>query len=279
MKKVLLGSGGGSWGIWGVFKSEQLAKRNYDVYIGWSTMALQMAMIAIGEFFTLRHIYTSTKQHMVFNVNPFNANGKVSIWNLIKRTILLKPTLGETKALKNLIDYYYTERHFELLKLSGKEVIIACSALENKALKVVYFSSNDCDFETFKLAMWASASPPLYGDIVEIDGKQYTDVGAVEILSYSKAIELGATHIDSIIHRTKFQEHKYITKVKRWWDLLGRITPAIQGGIVNDKIKEGAELAKSKGIEVNEYYMPFEPDFTSFIFDPVKMTRFYNELY
>lgn len=276
--KVLIGSGGGSHGMYGVAKAERLYSNDYDVFIGWSTMALQMALIAIGELFLLKWVYMNTTQSMVFNVDPFNKNGKINYWNAFKRTVQGKPTLGETKALKALIDKHYTHRHFELLQKSGKEVIIACSSLEHKDLKVIYFSSKECDFETFKMAMWASASPLLYGDIVDINGKQYTDAGAVEILSYNKAIEIGATHIDAIIHRTKFKEEKYITKVTRVWDFLGRLSPAITGGIINDKIEDGAELARAKGITVNEHYMPFEPDFTSFVFNPEKMTRFYYDL-
>lgn len=277
-KKIWLGSGGGAYGVFSVAKAERMGYFDYDVFIGWSTSSLQVALIAIGEINLLKQIYMNTSQSDVFNVNPFDINGKVMIWNVIKRSIQFKPTLGETKALKSLIDKHYKIEHFELLKRKGKEVLIAVSSLESKELKVKYFSSNECDFETFKAAMWASASPLIYGDIVEINGKQYTDAGAVEILSFDKAIEMGATYIDAIIHRTKSKEQKYISKVKRWWDFLGRISPAIMGGIINDKIEEGADLARSKGIIVNEHYMPFEPDFTSFVFDPKKMTKFYYNL-
>lgn len=275
--KALLISGGGSHGSFGVAKAEQLASNDYDKFIGWSTGALIAPLAAINEFELLKKIYFNTNQKDVFNVNPFTKTGKVSVWNIIKRTLFLKPTLGETKALKKLIDDNFTFAHFNLIRAKGKEVIIATSCLDSKDLKPQYFSSNTCDFETFKTAMWASASPLFYGSIVDIKGSSFTDAGAVEILSFRKAIALGATYIDAVIHRTDPLPSMYISKVKRWWDFLGRVEPTLLNTGVSDAIIDGAALAMREGATVSLIYMQSEPDFTSFIFDPVKMTKLYYD--
>ena len=275
--KCQLISGGGSRGPFGLALSERLSYIDHDKFIVWSVGSLIGPLAAINEFQLLKQVFFNTYQKDIFNVNPFNMDGSVNKWNFIKRTIGLKATLGETKPLKKLIDTHYKEEHFNMLRRSGKEVIVAASSVESKGLEVEYFSSNECDFETFKLAMWASASPPIYGDIVEINGKQYTDAGTVEILSFEKAIELGSTYIDAIIHRTKFEDKKYITKVTRWWDMLGRIKPAAMGGIIDDKIELGAKYARALGIHVNEYYMSKESDYEPFIFIPEKMTKLYYD--
>lgn len=275
--KALLISGGGSHGSFGVAKAEHLYNNDYDIVMGWSTGALISPLAAIGEFQLLKQLYFNVNQPDIFNVNPFDKNGNTNVLNVIKRTLLLKSTLGETKALKVLIDKYYTREHFEALHRFGKEVIIATSCLSSKNLKVEYFSSNHVDFETFKLAMWASASPLMFGSIVEINCKQYTDAGAVELISFDKAVRKGAEKIDAIIHRTQFEPKEYITKVKRWYDFLGRLLPAIMGETVTDDVYQGAKIARLEGCEVNLHFMKKEPGFASMIFDSNKMTQLYYD--
>lgn len=275
--KALLISGGGSWGSFGVAKAEHLYHNDYDLVMGWSSGALIAPLAAIGEFQLLKQVYFNTNQKDVFNVNPFNKKGGISIWNAIARTIQLKPTLGETQALKDLIDKYYTKEHFDLLRRKGKEVIVAASFLDSKKLMVEYFSSKEVDFETFKTAMWASATPLFYGSIVKLMDGQYTDAGAVELISFDEATSRGATIIDAIIHRKRFSAQWYVSQVKRWWDFLGRVSPAIMRETVTDDVERGAHLSRLLGAKVNLHFMPVQPSFPSMLFDSKKMTDLYYQ--
>jgi len=274
--KADLFSGGGSWGAAGVALSRKYQRTDSTLIMGWSTGALIAPLVALGKFDLLRYIYCNVSQKDIFDVNPFTKKGNINIVNVLSRTIRCKATLGETFNLKTLIDTYFTEGMFNELQESGKEVVVVASNLKNKNLKVEYFSSNDCDYETFTQAMWASASPPLLGSIVPIGNEQYIDAGAVELISFDYAVARGAKDINAVIHRPVIETTQYSNPVKKWWDLVGRLVPGIMNETVSDDVVKGANKAELQGCKVNLIYMPVKPTFTSMTFDKEKMTDLYK---
>ena len=275
MKKAGLCSGGGSHGSFGLGQAEKLG-HDYDIFHGESTGALIAPLWAIGRYDILKQVYFNSTNSDIFNVYPFNKNGNFNILNGIKRLISGKATFGETLPLKSQIDKYYLKEHFDLLKTLGKEVIIGTSNMRRYDFKVEYFSSNDLSFEDFKTVMWASASPPLYGSIINFRGTQYCDAGTREVINFTKVIDMGATHIDAIIHRTKDEDtNLYSGIITRIWDLIGRLLPSLLNCGPIDAIELGARDAIASGCETNLIYMPFEPSFSPFQFIPEKMREFY----
>lgn len=275
--RVALVSGGGSKGAFGVGQAERLGN-TYDVFYGWSTGALIAPLWALGRFDILKEVYFNSTNKDIFNVSPFTKSGDNDYVKGIIRTILGKPTWGETKPLKAQIDKYFTRDLWNELQWSKKEVIVGSSNIKRTNFNVEYYSSKRLCFEDFKTAMWASASPVFYGSIVELAGVQHTDAGTVEILNFKKAIEKGATYIDAIIHRTQAEDlTEYSGKVKWLPDYIGRVLPSLEDDCPVEVIELGADWARAKGCQVNLIYMPFQPDYTSFQFDPVKMRAFYNQ--
>jgi len=268
-------SGGGSHGSFGLGQAEKLGN-NYDLFHGESTGALIAPLWAIGRFDVLKKVYFNSTNKDIFNVYPFTASGNLNIWNLVKRTTALKATLGETLPLKAQIDRYYLKEYFDLLKELNKEVIIGTSNLRRYDFKVEYFSSKDLSFEDFKTIMWASASPPIYGSIVNYNGTQYGDAGTREVINFTTVLDKGATYIDAIIHRTKDEDtNLYSSTITRYWDMAGRLLPSLLNTGPVDAIELGARDARASGCDVNLIYMPFQPDFGPFQFDPKKMQALY----
>ena len=274
MKGALV-SGGGAHGSFGVSQAEKLGN-DFDIFYGWSTGALIAPLWAAGRIDVLKEVYFNTRNEDVFNVYPFTTQGKISLLKGILQEIKGRRTWGETKPLKNQIDKYFTLEIWKSLQESGKEVVIGSSSIKSKLFNVDYYSSKDLDFEEFKTAMWASASPIFYGSIVDIRGVQHTDAGLKEILNFKKAIEKGCTSLDAIIHKTKSEDSaEYITEVSSLHDYLGRVIELLPNACSSEVLDLGAEWAKTKGCDVNLIYMPFNPDFTAFQFDPVKMKQLY----
>lgn len=274
MKAALI-SGGGSRGTFGIGQAEKLGN-DYDVFYGWSTGALIAPLWALGEFETLKYLYFNTENKDIFNVYPFNKKGKLNVLKCLFRFLIGKQTLGEMIPLRDQIDKNFTIEKWNALQESGKEVIIGASNIKSKTFEVKYFSSKTETYEDFKLAMWASACPPIFGSLTKIQGVQYADAGTIEILNFKNAIEKGATHIDAIIHRTaNNSENNYITDVNTISDYIGRLLPTLGNNCPSEVIKLGKEWAESNGCNVNLIYMPFPANFTSFQFDPVKMKQLY----
>jgi predicted patatin/cPLA2 family phospholipase len=277
--KIGLVSGGGSRGVFGVGQAEKLGS-NYDIFYGWSTGALIAPLWSIGDFETLKSLYFNVNNKDIFNVYPFDKSGNLNVLMLLKRLLLGKKTVGEMLPLKGLIDKYFTEDKWNQLQKSGKEVIIGASCVKNKYFSVKYFSSKEETYENFKMAMFASASPPLIGSLVEINGIEYTDAGTVEVINFTNALNKGATYIDAIIHKIEIEElvsASYINNIKSIGDYVGRLLPSLENNTPIEVIKLGKEWAEAKGCKTNIIYMPYEPDFKSFQFDPVKMKQFYDD--
>lgn len=175
-EKVLVVSGGGARGAWGGGVVQHLVEKqgnDYSVVIGTSTGSLMAPLIAVKDFKKLRDMYTSVTQPSIFNVNPFkiktegeNVTGfKLNGLKAVLRLILGKPTLGETKNLRKLIeDTYPPERYNEIVR-EGHFIITVANFTNSGAY---YFSSKDLDDsnDSHRAIMldhiWRSSNQPLF---------------------------------------------------------------------------------------------------------------------
>jgi NTE family protein len=257
-KRALILSGGGNKGAFagGVIQHwlEDL-DRDYDLYVGTSTGSLLAPLTAIREVSLLKEGYTNVTNGDIFSIDPFRKNGKPSYCNIIKRGVMGKKTLGESKSLRNLIKQFFKETHFERLKKKEKEVIAVVANITDE--KVEYKSSNDYEYEDFIDWLWASSNVELFMSILEKDGNQYADGGIYETVPIQVAIDHGATDIDVIVLNPEDFGVIKRTEVKNMFHYFFKIIRMMQRRIVRDNIMLGKLQSNKRDININIIYTPY----------------------
>lgn len=262
--------GGGAFGAYTVGKLSAL-KPSYDLVIGVSTGALIAVYAALEDWDRLVDRYTSVSQSDIFTVNPFNSKGHPKVGLTVYAALVSFATgrlnIGSSKALKNLIDTYFTKEDYDAIISSGKEVIVTTTNFTHKGEKsVVYHSIKNTDYETFKLAMWASCNVQPFMSPVWINGELHYDGGNVEVLPISHAVKLGAKKIDAYSHLV----HNYKEKrghVKNMFHLLGRSISLWRDEIEMGDIREGIINSTIKRIPINLSMLPHKLADNSLMFD------------
>ena len=186
-RRIAVFSGGGADGGFTVGRLARL-DNNYDGCVAVSTGALMSIHAILGHYAKLKASYI-VNQKDIINVNAFTKKGKVNILNALIRVIKKKKTLGESEALKKLIDKQLDKTSFDLAKkfeiYLGVHSISYC---EN-----VFISNQEVDFEDFKDWVWISANAPLIMSIAEKirprgnEVEQWCDGGITEGTPLSKA--------------------------------------------------------------------------------------------
>ncbi len=164
-KRMLVVSGGGALGAWGVGLIRRLdsIQGPYSQVVGTSTGALMAPFILLREFDSLHEAYTSVTQDSIFNVNPFKANGQPRLGNAFFRFLLRKPTLGETKPLRRLVRRFLPNSALtQLANSPDLDFIVAVTNL--RTLEVEFKSARALHFqpETMRNWIWASANEPVF---------------------------------------------------------------------------------------------------------------------
>jgi predicted acylesterase/phospholipase RssA len=209
--KILVVSGGGARGAWGVgvVKSLYNIQGGYRAVFGTSTGSLMAPLILLQRFDSLQAYYTNVTQESVFSHNPFRLkekNGTVTTqlktFNAIWRLISSKPTLGETENLKNLIRKCFTPPDFlELKNKFLKDSLSLNIAVTNMNTGRVEIKSSDTetDYERMVNWMWASANAPVFMSYVNMDGSEYQDGGLREVVPLRAAVDYAIAHaIDTV---------------------------------------------------------------------------------
>lgn len=221
--KALVISGGGCKGSFAGGIIQYLIEeegQDYQIYVGTSTGALLIPLTALNEIDKLKEAYTTVSQKDIFDINPFkvinNRNGQVKVkinkWNVLRNLmpkikfkrrfpfVYFKKgnvSFGRSYKLKRLIKRFLTEKNYQALLNSDKEVIVSVLNLTEKELE--FKSCNDYLYEDFVDWMRASATVYPFMSIVNKDNKQYIDGGVVELTPVQKALDRGATEIDVIV--------------------------------------------------------------------------------
>jgi hypothetical protein len=162
----------------------------------------------LGEFDVLKEAYTSLSPNFIYNVNPFNKKGRLSIYKSVFRVIFSMITskiprmrilgIGDTESLRDLIEDYYTDNFHSRLTQMDKKVIVSVFNLTLR--KVEYKTLNDLSYEDACDWMWLSTLAPLFTTPKYKDGYLYCDAGIVENTAITSICEDDIMTIDVILH-------------------------------------------------------------------------------
>ncbi len=269
IKRGLCISGGGAKGAFGTGVIDYLSTKMYNKYsviIGVSTGSLMMPLVALDSLVNntdsverLKTYYTSVENKDIWKFNPFNKNGSTNYIKALYREILGK-SWGDIGNLRNLIYRWFSKEEFNTIRSSSVEIIACCVDMTNG--RKLYISSKDVDYEIFVDAMMASSSVPVYSSPVIINGYECLDGGVLEVTALQKAIDMGCTHIDVIVHRPK-EFHNTGWKSKGGLSHLERTLE-----VMNFEISEGDLVTDSKHkIVINYIFTPYNLTDNSLIFN------------
>lgn len=161
-KRLLVVSGGGARGAWGVGIANFLDStgKRYAHVVGTSTGSLMAPLILLRRFDELNRAYTSTTQAAIFNINPFKKDGSIRLLNAIWR--INKPSLGTTENLRNLIRKFVSPDDYQQILNSPQGFDFTVSLVNLRTLEAAYQSARQNDYERMVNWIWASANEPVF---------------------------------------------------------------------------------------------------------------------
>ncbi|MDO1449565.1 patatin-like phospholipase family protein [Rhodocytophaga aerolata] len=271
---ALVISGGGALGALGGGTLARLNK-DYQIISGVSTGSLLSPLVALREWDRLREAYTTVTQKDIFTYNPFKADGKIHIWKAIWRILQGKTTLGDSSALRKTIKRFFSQADFECLQQSGKQIIVACQETSREPEQIHHFSSLDCSYEDMVDYLWFSANAPGVMSIGYKNGGEWCDGGVTELLSLKKVIQMGATHVDVIIHRCR-RNALQKSPAKDFFHNVFRLADIMRHEIEANDLETGLLYAHAYKVKVNVYWIPEKLTNNSLIFDKAKMNAWWQ---
>ena len=286
MKKALVISGGGSKGAFAGGVAQYLMKKEnkeYDLFIGTSTGSLMVSHLALGKLDELKQLYTNVNQNTIFSNNPFKikkiAGEKVvsirhlnTLWNFLNG----RKTFGESKNLRTLIKNNITEKMYEEIRKSNKEVVVTVSNLT--ANQIEYKSSNDCKYDDFADWIWGSCNYVPFMSLLEKNNCQYADGGFGSLVPIREAILRGATEIDAIILETEVTQFNRLP-AKNPFSLLFDVFDFMLTHVERHNVTIGKLAATNKNVKLNLYYTPTVLTTNSLVFDEKLMRKWWKSGY
>jgi predicted acylesterase/phospholipase RssA len=209
--RVLVVSGGGARGAWGVGVARSLYEEEggYRAVFGTSTGSLMAPMILLQQFDSLESYYTRVTQKDIFSKNPFKVktvNGVVTTelksFNAFWRLLWNKPTLGETENLRDLIKKCFRPEDFQALKArspsDGLSLHVAVTNMTNGNSEVKT-SDEISGYDEMVNWIWASSNQPVFMSYTVMSGTPYVDGGLREIVPLRAAVVYAVKHrIDTV---------------------------------------------------------------------------------
>lgn len=284
--KALVISGGGSKGAFGGGVAQYLIEeggRDYDLLIGTSTGSLLVPFLAVKKLETLKKAYTTVTQDDIFLVNPFkikkDAMGSTKIGvnylNVLYNVLIRrKNAFGDASKLRRLIDNFMTERDYNIIRDSGKEVIVCTTNLT--LAQAEFKSTNEYGWKDYGDWMLASSTVPPFMEYVTKGGYDYADGGILEHAPIQEAINRGATEVDVIILRKEVDELAP-ERVRNSFHYILRSIDIMMTEIGRDDIRLANLKAKQEGVKLNFYYTPRKLTNNSLIFNKESMTEWWSE--
>ena len=284
--KALVISGGGSKGAFGGGVAQYLIEeggRDYDLLIGTSTGSLLVPFLAVKKLETLKKAYTTVTQDDIFLVNPFkikkDAMGSTKIGvnylNVLYNVLIRrKNAFGDASKLRRLIDNFMTERDYNIIRDSGKEVIVCTTNLT--LAQAEFKSTNEYGWKDYGDWMLASSTVPPFMEYVTKGGYDYADGGILEHAPIQEAINRGATEIDIIILRKEVDELAP-ERVRNSFHYILRSIDIMMTEIGRDDIRLANLKAKQEDVKLNFYYTPRKLTNNSLIFNKESMTEWWSE--
>lgn len=278
--RVLVVSGGGCRGAWGAGLAKRLTEEHgvYNVAFGTSTGSLMIPLILQNRFGDLERGYTTVEPKDIFNVNPFRKDGEFCWLNALVRMVRGRPTLGETDALRKLIDTFLEDKDYNLLREQKKLFGVGVVNMKNGEQLIKYSADFDqhtgiSSPKTMKNWIWASCNQPFlmtyypskkYPD-PEADG-YFVDGGLRETVPLSAAIDYATwdtsvKFIDVIINEPMapvFKEKNHPTTLLK---SLKRATDIWRAEVINNDVLIAAQdltCNRTDRITVQLRYFPTE---------------------
>jgi len=273
MKAAVI-SGGGAAGAYTVGVMNRLTP-DYSFISGTSTGALMAPLILLRQFGRLKEAYTSVTNKDVYTWEPFDKKGHVKLFNIVWRQLTQKNTLGDTTAMKKLIQQFFTQADYDMIAGLGKEFVANMSETRHYPATIVSVSSKDVSYAEMVNAMWASSNVPVLMSQELKDNYEYADGGLLELFSIKPALERGYKELDVYIHRiNKAPEDRGSTK-----DLLHNVQRT--GSLVKDRlevycIQESFRMAQDGGCTLNVQWLPEVMQSNYLNFDKEKMKGWYE---
>ncbi len=162
-KRLLVVSGGGARGAWGVGIANFLdaTGKRYAHIVGTSTGSLMAPLILLRKFDKLNRAYTSVSQKDIFTINPFRKDGGIKLLNAICR--FNKPSLGTTENLRTLIRQFITLEDYNLIRNDPSGLDFTVAIVNLRTLEPAYQSARqNPDYEQMVNWIWASANEPVF---------------------------------------------------------------------------------------------------------------------
>jgi predicted patatin/cPLA2 family phospholipase len=283
--KALVISGGGNKGAFAGGIAEYLIKElgnKYDVFLGTSTGSLLLPLLSVGKVDRIKKVFTTVTQEDIFSSNPFKTlkdskgelRTKIHHINIVKMFMKNKRTFGESENLRKLIRRSFTLADFNELKNLNKDVVVTVANFSRN--HVEYKSSSKSHYLDFCDWIWASANLIPFMSLLHKDGCDYADGGFGIFIPIQKAIEMGATEIDAIILKTQKVSSKIITSDNPLELFLNSFSFMINQ-IAIDNIDRSKWKGKEGKVKINYYYIPNELTNNVLLFDPLKMSVWWED--
>ena len=287
MKAIVI-SGGGSRGAFGGGASQNLIENkgiDYDLFVGTSTGSLIVPFLAVKKLEKLKTAYTSVTQDDIFLINPFKifkddmGSTKIGVnyinvlYNILFRG---KSAFGDASKLRGLIDNFMTERDYNIIRESGKEVVVCTTNLT--LARSEFKSTNEYGWKDYGDWMFASSTVPPFMEYITKGGYDYADGGILEHAPIQEAINRGATEIDVIILR-KEKDGLTPERIRNSFHYILRSIDIMTSEIGRDDVRLSTLKVKDGDVKINMFYTPRNLTNNSLIFNKQSMTEWWDEGY
>jgi len=284
-KRALVISGGGAKGAFAGGICEHLLidqGKEYDIYIGTSTGSLLIPFLALPDVELARKVYTNVTSKEIFKISPFRfreVNGvqetRINHFNSLATFLKRRNTFGDSSNLRKLIGRSFKREHFHQLRDSGKKVMVTVANFTK--LTKEYKCISDYDYEDWCDWMWASANLVPFMSLIHKDGCDYADGGFGDYLPVHKAIDDGATEVDSI-YLSPEKTNVNHPPIQTPFDTITRMMEFLMARIAEDDLEISSLKAKLKtGSKINTYFLENPLTDNSLYFNKKQMTQWWDD--
>ncbi len=308
-KNLLVVSGGGARGAWGVGIANYLdgLGKRYSTVVGTSTGSLMAPFILLRRFDTLNQAYTSVRQRDIFNVNPFRTDGGIRLLNAAWRLLIGAGTLGESEPLRGLIGKFMARADYAQIRASGLDFAVAVANLRTHEAEY-RLASRVPEYEKMLDWIWASANEPVFMSLFKTQNPDGTtdfwvDGGVRENIPVVQGLKLALADpayeaVDVIVNNlpvsgdptSRWPENGKVTILNS----LFRTLLTLRNGVRDDNVRLGklmnrlgeviqpaftAEALPERPLTLTFYFMPdalYQLIPNELLFDPGAMTTLLN---
>jgi len=163
-----LGISGGGTKISGLYGAAEviLVDKKYspDIISGISAGAVLSIPLALGKFEIIKEKILNFELKTFFNVPPIKPNGKIRIWNAIKKIIGGKHYLGEQFNLEKTLSEVVDRKEYEDYQINDEYPVCIVGSVDFYTGGRVYVNLKDREitYEKFLKFVNASASIPIF---------------------------------------------------------------------------------------------------------------------